>query len=349
MLKRLKRGTLATLRNTGVFRAALDSAWRRNRLLILCYHGISINDEHEWDPAYYMNPAQFESRLRILRDGGYSVLRLDDAISRLYAGTLPPRSVVLTFDDGLADFALRAMPVLRKFGFPATVYLSTYYCLNNKPVYPMFCSYVLWRARGQTIYSTDVLDNVVPEKWSLATADARTRVWRRIVRHANEHQLSADKRDAIARRLVRAVGADYDDLVAQRIIHLLTPDEVTRLSAEGIDFQLHTHRHQTPLDRRLFAREIADNRAHLSTLAGSAPAHFCYPSGIYRKEFLPWLNDAGIVSATTCDAGLASPRSRALLLPRVIDTGHLTDVEFEGWLTGVGGMLPHRRHVITDL
>ena len=52
MLKRLKRGTLATLRNTGVFRAALDSAWRRNRLLILCYHGISINDEHEWDPAY---------------------------------------------------------------------------------------------------------------------------------------------------------------------------------------------------------------------------------------------------------------------------------------------------------
>ena len=130
---------------------------------------------------------------------------------------------------------------------------------------------------------------------------------------------------------------------------MLTPDEVTRLSAEGIDFQLHTHRHQTPLDRRLFAREIADNRAHLSTLAGSAPAHFCYPSGIYRKEFLPWLNDAGIVSATTCDAGLASPRSRALLLPRVIDTGHLTDVEFEGWLTGVGGMLPHRRHVITDL
>ncbi len=79
-MKALKRGALAVLRGAGVFRVARESAWRRDRLLILCYHGISIDDEHEWDPAYYMTADAFERRLRMLRDGGYTVLTLSDAV-----------------------------------------------------------------------------------------------------------------------------------------------------------------------------------------------------------------------------------------------------------------------------
>jgi hypothetical protein len=49
-----------------------------------------------------------------------------------------------------------------------------------------------------------------------------------------------------------------------------------------------------------------------------------------------------VVSATTCQPGLASRNSDALLLPRLIDTSALTRPEFEGWISGTAAWLPRR-------
>ena len=57
--------------------------------------------------------------------------------------------MALTFDDGMFDFHSRAWPLLRQFGFPATVYLTTYYSDYTKPIFGLLCSYVLWRARAR--------------------------------------------------------------------------------------------------------------------------------------------------------------------------------------------------------
>jgi hypothetical protein len=57
---------------------------------------------------------------------------------------------------------------------------------------------------------------------------------------------------------------------------------------------------------------------------------------------LPWLDELGIRSAVTCNPGLAGPRSRLLLLPRVIDTSAIPSLEFDAWLTGVRECLPVR-------
>src|SRR5712691_11022137 len=67
------------------------------------------------------------------------------------------------------------------------------------------------------------------------------------------------------------------------------------------------------------------------------------PSGFYCQQFLPWLKAEGVISATTCDTGLATYRSDALLLPRFIDTTGRSGLEFESWLTGVGDLLAIRR------
>ena len=98
----VKRSVLGASSRLGLLGGVRDSAWRQRRLLILCYHSISIDDEHEWSGTYSMSPALLESRLRMLRDGRYNVLPLDEAVRRLYAGTLPPRSVVLTLDETAA-------------------------------------------------------------------------------------------------------------------------------------------------------------------------------------------------------------------------------------------------------
>jgi len=50
-----------------------------------------------------------------------------------------------------------------------------------------------------------------------------------------------------------------------------------------------------------------------------------------------------VISATTCDTGLATPRKDSLLLPRFVDTSGRSGLDFESWLTGVGDLLAIRR------
>lgn len=97
-----------------------------------------------------------------------------------------------------------------------------------------------------------------------------------------------------------------------------------------------------PADKEQFAREIEENRRLIQEFTGRFPSHFCYPSNVRQPGLLQWFPESSIVSATTCDAGLASPRTDPLLLPRLVDTSSLGDIEFESWLTGVAALLPSR-------
>ncbi len=151
MLKPVKLAALSALRRSGIFSLVTNSRWRQQRLLILCYHGTSLEDEHLWRPTLYIHPQKLEQRLEALKKGEFSVLPLGDALQRLRAGTLPPRSVVITFDDGTYDFFRQAYPLLTSFGFPVTVYQTTYYTSVERPVFNLICSYMLWTRRGKVI------------------------------------------------------------------------------------------------------------------------------------------------------------------------------------------------------
>lgn len=308
------------------------------------YHGVSIDDEHLWDPAYYITADALEARFRLLRDGGYNVLPLGEAVERLASGTLPRKSVVLTFDDGLADFALKVQPLLAKYNFPATVYLSTYYTNFNRPVFGMFCSYVLWKGRARTLQARALFPDPADTSWNLTTESGRVAALTAITGYAESHRLSGAEKDDLAMRVAAAVGVDADELLRKRILRQVTPEEVTSLSRAGVDFQLHTHRHRTPRDAGLFAREIEENREWIVRMTGAPADQFCYPSGVYHPEFLGWLRAHDVRSATTCDTGIATCRTDPMLLPRLIDTSNLDLVEFEAWATGVGALLPHRRN-----
>ena len=143
----LKEALFTVAKRTGAFALVRDSEWRRQRLLILCYHGVSLRDEHEWNTALYVTPDVLRMRLRFLRDGGYTILPLDAACRLLRERRLPPRSVALTFDDASVDFGVAALPILREFGAPATLYLSSYYTSVRLPVFNPMLSYVLWKGR----------------------------------------------------------------------------------------------------------------------------------------------------------------------------------------------------------
>jgi peptidoglycan/xylan/chitin deacetylase (PgdA/CDA1 family) len=333
----IRRAALTMLKNAGAFHRVQGSDWRRQRLSILCYHGISLDDEHEWRPYLFIRPQQLERRLEILRRGNYVVLPLAEALERLYRSDLPERSVALTFDDGTYDFYSQAYPRLKQAGFPVTVYLTTYYSQLELPVFSLACSYLVWKARGQG--TVDLKELGVSQGVVLDSAEARQQAVDQLVAWADGQDMSGAQKNEIAARLAQLLKIDYRALVAKRILQLMNQREVNELANHGVDFQLHTHRHRMPLNEEMFRKEIAENRDGISQAAAGARRHFCYPSGAYRPEFLKWLAAEGIVSATTCDTGLATPQSNPLLLPRLVDTSGRTDLEFESWVNGIAHFL----------
>jgi peptidoglycan/xylan/chitin deacetylase (PgdA/CDA1 family) len=337
MKKRLRCNLLRALRAAGVFDRVLDSRWRQRRLLILCYHSLAIDEESLWRPALFLAPSRLRERFDMLKQGGYQVLPLGEGLERLRRNDLPQRSVALTFDDGTYDFHKLAYPLLREYGFPATVYQTTHYCSRRMPIYSLICSYMLWKRRETVLTAAPSIG--IARDIPLATPEARETALSKIVAFADREQLSSEQKNDLAAELARRLGVDYQELLRQRILQLMAPEEIAELAAVGISFALHTHRHRTPRDRALFEREIQDNRDALEAITKIRPTHFCYPSGDYDLMFLPWLAELGIAHATTCDPGLASIRSKPLLLPRFVDTTGQTALEFEGWLTGVGAML----------
>lgn len=342
ILRAAKSVVFGAAHRAGVLDAVRDSRWRQQRLLILAYHGVSLEDEHEWDPELYMAPSKFESRLTAIERGKYTVLPLAEALDALDEGRLPPRSVALTFDDGLFDFHARVFPLLQARGFPATVYLTTYYSEYNRPVFAPACSYMLWKARH--IGSLNLRRFTGEERYSsLSTREGRTQALQGIVEAAERDHLSAREKNEVARTLAEELGVDYGELRAKRILHLMNGEEVSELARRGVDFQLHTHRHRILDNAESVSREIRDNRVRIEHLTNQPALHLCYPSGRYDRALLPCLEGERVASATTCDPGLVSSRSPRLLLPRFVDTQLVSDAKFEGWLSGAAVFFRGRR------
>jgi poly-beta-1,6-N-acetyl-D-glucosamine N-deacetylase len=95
----------------------------RDAPLVLTYHDIS----RATGGPYTVTPRAFAAQLATLRRAGFQSVRLAD-VEAMMAGSpvrLPPRPVLLTFDDGLASNWLDADPILRRYGFTAVAFLVT--------------------------------------------------------------------------------------------------------------------------------------------------------------------------------------------------------------------------------
>ena len=332
-----RHAALAGLRAIGGLNWFAKSEWRRKRLLILCYHGVSLQDEHEWRPQLFVTEAFLRRRFEIIRDSGYVVLPLGEGAHRLRGGTLPSRSVVITFDDGFYNFIAAAEPLLEEFGFPATVYMSTYHCIHQRPILSLTLSYLLWRARLK------LLDpSVFAGQQNKAALNDYAQQEKRVAELLAEAGVLSDDHEsqqAWLGKFAASLGIDWGNIVRSRILHLMTPEEVADIARRGFDVQLHTHRHRTPRDRSVFYSEMDENRRILEELSGRPAIHFCYPSGDHDPIFLPWLRDLRVGTATTCEVGLARAAHDPLLLPRYVDTMAQSEVMFESWLSGAAGLL----------
>jgi peptidoglycan/xylan/chitin deacetylase (PgdA/CDA1 family) len=118
----LPRGVKATvtLARSTAWLARAHGRPQPGGLRILLYHRVADGD----DPLA-LAPRRFAEQMGHLAAEGYRVLDLVAALALLWRGVVPERTVALTFDDGFADVAEQALPVLERHGFRATVFVTT--------------------------------------------------------------------------------------------------------------------------------------------------------------------------------------------------------------------------------
>jgi len=102
--------------------------WARSKFfdhaLILGYHRVAEVDQDSF--SLCVSPQHFEEHLDVLHQLTQT-LRLEELIQNIDHGNLPPRAVVITFDDGYADIFYQAKSLLERYQIPATVFMATGY------------------------------------------------------------------------------------------------------------------------------------------------------------------------------------------------------------------------------
>lgn len=86
---------------------------------VLMYHSVG------WNNSFFtVKPEEFKKQIKWLKKNDFKVLSLEDFSSFLKNGIFPGKSVFLTFDDGYEDNFSNVFPILKKYNFPATIFLS---------------------------------------------------------------------------------------------------------------------------------------------------------------------------------------------------------------------------------
>lgn len=94
---------------------------------ILAYHNFTKDEGSSYD----MNIVEFEKQMDYLAAHNYSVISLSELLKGLRTGQLPPKPIVITIDDGFKPTYTLAYPVLKKYSFPATLFIYTNFIEKN--------------------------------------------------------------------------------------------------------------------------------------------------------------------------------------------------------------------------
>jgi peptidoglycan/xylan/chitin deacetylase (PgdA/CDA1 family) len=277
----------------------------RARLSILIYHRVLPADDgfNNWD----VTAGEFESQMRALAEQ-FSPLPLSEAVERLAARSLPARAVCVTFDDGYADNAEVALPILRKHCVPATFFIATGYLDGGR----MFNDTVTEAIRAITTPLD--LASLGLGTFVLDTIDAKRAAIARILPVIK--YLPAPEREAHAARLGEMAG------ISSRSDLMMREAQVLELHAAGMGIGAHTVTHPILLNTAPEAarREIMESGRRLAEILREPVRLFAYPNGKpgvdYGPEHVQMVRDAGFTAAVSTGWGVATEGSNRFQLPR---------------------------------
>lgn len=276
-----------------------------NRLSILIFHRVL----RERDPVFpsEMYAQRFDTQLGQLKRH-FRFMSLAEGIQGLREGKLPPRSACITFDDGYADNAEVALPILQKHGLNATFFVASGFLDGGR----------MWN--DTVIELVRAADGPIDAS---ALGYGRHETGSPAARHAaivalldQLKYLPIEQRLAEVDKLRSLVPAALpDDL-------MMTSAQVRQLHLAGMEIGGHTVHH--PILARMDAdgarREISAGKAALETIIDAPVRLFAYPNGKpgqdYLAEHAQMVREAGFEAAVSTSWGAARPGGDLFQLPR---------------------------------
>ncbi|MBW2735879.1 MAG: polysaccharide deacetylase family protein, partial [Deltaproteobacteria bacterium] len=251
----------------------------------------------------------------------YQVLPLEELERLRQAGRVPARAVALTFDDGYADNYRLAFPVLKRYGLPATIFVTTDF-LNRRAI-PWATKLQLILEHAEPPDAPPVLEGV---PISLETFAARERSYVQLV-DLLQHAESKRKHQQID-ILAEELGVDVK-LLAET--ELITWDQLVEMDAEGFTAGGHTITHPflTRIPAAQVERELRESKAELESRLGHAVRTLAYPNGKeddFSPEVVAATEAAGYELAVTALFGANSRNESPYTLRRVSLDGPLNGV-----------------------
>lgn len=238
----------------------------RPRLLILCYHRIGTGGI-----PYYsqLSSAEFDKQMAYLRRH-CRVISLDQLVSETIETCCLEPAVAVTFDDGYLGTYTEALPILRKYSIPATVYLAAG-CIESREVgwYDRLFVTVRRLPQGAFTYSP------LMREFHLSSPESRMQAGLAILKHLRS--IPDSDRQRICTDLESAVSLPPSELANR----LMSWDQAREMQLHGISFEAHTLTHPvlSRLDENGLERELKGSKRLIEERLGRPVCHFAYPFG----------------------------------------------------------------------
>jgi peptidoglycan/xylan/chitin deacetylase (PgdA/CDA1 family) len=275
-------------------------------LLVLGFHRVLAAP----DPLLPNEPdaEHFAALLRLL-SRHFKPIALEDAMRRLSDGSLPPRSVAVTFDDGYANNLTVAQPLLEHAGVPATVFVAPGFAHDGV----MFNDLVIEAVRSAR-HSLDLAELGLA-RVELHDAASRLSAIDEVIR--NLKPLQPNQRIERTMQLMNATGATRPTGL------MLTEGQIRELHRRGVAIGAHTVSHPilSSVDAETAREEIAGSRRALERILDAPVRLFAYPNGRpgmdYSRLHVDQVRQAGFELAVTTSWGAATRGVDPLQIPRV--------------------------------
>lgn len=330
---------------TNVIRAGLEALYfsGAHRLLGPIFSGVGIiftlhhvrpPRETEFQPNRHLEvtPDFLCAMLTHVRAHDIDIVTLDEVHERLKERNFSRRFACFTFDDGCRDNMEFALPVLRLFDAPSTIFVTSDFAEGTGRIW--------WVALEAVIAKASALEveiDGIPTRFDTATAAAKQTAFERLhdwLRNLPDEQDIRREIDGLCARhdvdagaICREFCMSWDELKS------LAADPLVTLGAHSV-----THCNLARQSEAVVAREMIDSRTRLEKVLQRPVLHFAYPYGkrcaAGAREFA-LARVAGFKTAVTMRPGMIFPESvdHLMALPRVSLNGNYQDTRILPVLT----------------
>ncbi|HEX9172945.1 MAG TPA: polysaccharide deacetylase family protein [Telluria sp.] len=273
---------------------------------IISYHRIVTTSDPLLDSE--PNAETFRWQMQLLAEC-FNVLPLHAALAALDSGDMPPRAVCITFDDGYRSVHDLALPILREFALPATVFVTTGYIGSGN----MWNEKIIEAVRSLPDGPLDLRAAGLGTR-TLHSVDDRQRLLVELTERAK--YLPPVERQTLTDQLIAVAGGGSSEGL------MLTPAMIRALAADGIEIGAHTVTHPilSRIDDDQARHEIAQCRRDLEAITGSPVRYFAYPNGKpgidFDQRHAALAREAGYEAAFSTVVRAAGPGDDRYQLPR---------------------------------